>query len=497
MSTKSRPRTARGSKISERVVQFRDAWSCTGAALLALCFFGSSLYIASKRLFWFDEIATVLVARLPSVPTMWDALVGGADLLPLPYYLLVRFSETMFGRGELAARLPSLVAVTIGLLVTFDSARRITNGLHGLIAQTLLMCSFLPFYGYEARPYGILFMFSALLIWSWLSGDRATVRTAAASGLTMFTATLFHYYAILCLVPLAAHDALHLRRPSRSLLATCLGSGFALILLFPQVLVGHHTGGSGNFWARPSLSKLQYIVPDFFPTGMFLASLVILLVVVARHQSAVAPPSDAERLGWYFLLIPFAGYILAVFVTGAFYNRYMIGTLPGVAVAFACLMQRYFGNYRLVPCGVVVLFAAFGIVHLFSKVRNPDRIESFGDQQRATRELIAWENRFLQDGKPYTAVAVGNLVWLEAWFYSRHPERYIAVLERSDSAWALGRYYPLMRFWTLNDLKRHARECAIALSIPGGLQSINDSDNISVTLRMEEPVKIYYVKYLK
>lgn len=468
--------------------------SWAAAFLLALFFFVTSLYIASKRLFWFDEIATVLIARLPNVATMWKVLISGGELLPIPYYVIVRASETIFGRSEMAARLPCALGFAIGLLVTFDCTRRFSDGLHGFIAQAFLTCSFLPFYGYEARPYGLYFMFSALLLWTWLNGRETSKRAILGFGLLVFAATMVHFYAILCLTPLAAHDALRFRRPSLKLVAGCAGAGLALALLFRQILVGRQAGSATNLWSSPSLSRLQFIFSEFFPAGLLLLALIMILVAVVSPRPATAPPaSDAERVGWLFLLIPFAGYVLAVFVTHAFYNRYLIGALPGIALAFACLLYRQFGNERLISYGIAILFACFGLAHEALKARHPELIQSFGDQQGNTKELIGWEDRLLQEGKPYTAVSVGNLVWLEAWYYSKHPERYVAVLESTNRGWPLDRYYSLPHLWTFDEFKRHAHESAFVVSDTGGLQNMIDA-GLKVKVRTANPLEIFYLE---
>ena len=142
-------------------------WSWAAAALLAVFYFATSIYIASHRLFWYDEFFTVHIARLPRWVTIFKALAHGVDSQPPIYYMLVRMSDKLLGHSEVAARLPSTLAMAAGLLITFDCARRLTNGLHGLIALSFLTCSFLPYYGYEARPYALLFMLSALAFWIW------------------------------------------------------------------------------------------------------------------------------------------------------------------------------------------------------------------------------------------------------------------------------------------------------------------------------------------
>ncbi len=101
----------------------------------------SSLWIASHRLFWYQEIFTVLIARLPDLATIWRALSSPVDVMPASYYVLVRLFDRALGPSELAARLPSALALALGLLITFDCMRRLTDNLHALAGLALLSCS--------------------------------------------------------------------------------------------------------------------------------------------------------------------------------------------------------------------------------------------------------------------------------------------------------------------------------------------------------------------
>src|SRR5208337_1857081 len=136
-------------------VSVPNSWSFVAAAVLAVFYLATSIYIASYRLFWFDELFIVRIAQLPSVTAMWQALAHASDTMPPGYHLLMRILGKGFGYREVAMRAPSALAMIAGLLLTFDCARRLTDGLHGLIALSLLTCTFLPYYGYEARSYAI------------------------------------------------------------------------------------------------------------------------------------------------------------------------------------------------------------------------------------------------------------------------------------------------------------------------------------------------------
>ena len=83
----------------------------------------------------------------------------------------------------------------------------------------------------------------------------------------------------------------------------------------------------------------------------------------------------SERLGWFFLLIPLGGYVVATLVTNAFYNRYFIGMLPGVAIAFACALWRHFRQRSSLSMGVILVMSFFGVGHQLSVTARPSSVE--------------------------------------------------------------------------------------------------------------------------
>jgi hypothetical protein len=80
-----------------------------------------------------------------------------------------------------------------------------------LIALSVPTCSILLYYGYEARPYGLYFMLSALALWIWTGASASTRWQAISFGLVMFLGGMIHYYFLLCLVPYALWEVLRWR----------------------------------------------------------------------------------------------------------------------------------------------------------------------------------------------------------------------------------------------------------------------------------------------
>lgn len=483
-----------------------SVWAFIVAALLAVFYFVTSIYIASHRVFWFDELFTLHIARLPSLTAIWSALGNGVDALPPTYYMLVRVFDSLFGPGDVAARLPSALAMVIGLLLIFDCARRLTDGLHGLIALSVATCSFLPYYGYEARSYAIYFMLASLSFWAW-TYDAADRRwPTILFGAAFFAGVCFHYYFAMGLVPYVLWELLRWkpgRRPSAKLIAGIVGSIIPIVLLSPLIL-SFSRKFAGGYWNRPSFNELRAIFSQLFPDGLFLLALIIVWIVLAgsdsEMQKTLQPTPSAEAIGWLFLTIPLAAFVVAEWKTNAFYSRYFIGVLPGVAVAFAFLLWRHFRKTAQLSMGVFVLLAAWGVGQQLTVVRRPDKVEATG-----IRAFLQIQSALQIEGKRYFVFS-GPLLFLEAQQYSDHPEQCVLLLPSDFNQQAragpdpylhqrlelnLSHYYP-MQFWTLDDLRRHQDQAALIEPDENTLKEVYGAGIFAHT-RFADQVKIYYV----
>ena len=453
------------------------AWSLIVAALLAVFYLVTSIVIASHRLLWYDEIFAVTISRLPSLAAIWQAMAHASDLLPPTYYMLIRLFEAPFGPAEVGARLPSALAMVAGMLIVFDCTRRLSDGLHGLIAFAILTCSSLPYYGYEARSYALFFMFAALALWIWIHGGDSK-RSAVLFGVVIFLAVAVHYYAVLCLVPYAAWEvwAGKMRPlPSAKLIAGCIGVLCAAALFFQQIQALR--GLVGDFWATPTTLALAALFSDFFPYGGLLLMLIVLWVALAGNNEgntvveAMAPP---ERLSWLFILIPLTGFVLAKLVTHAFFSRYFMGLLPGIAVASACLLWRNFSSAPKVSLGIAILLLLFGVNQQVGVLQHPERIDPWGGQQTKTRAMMRLEDSTALGQASYIVVPVNGLLGVEGYYYTKHPERYVFLIDPHVNSTGsvlvnLGKESG-MRFWTVDELAAHAHE---ALLIEPSRETLN------------------------
>jgi hypothetical protein len=481
------------------------------AVLLAAFYFATSIYIASHRLFWFDEFFTIRIAQLPSWTMIWTALSHAADSLPPFYYMLVGAFMALFGHSELAARLPSALAMIAGLLLTFDCARRLTDGLHGLIALSVLTCSFLPYYGYEARSYAMYFMFAALGFWLW-TRMASSLRAAVYFGAALLLGVTMHYYAVMCLAPYALWEVLRWkpgRRFSAKLIAGAVGVAVPAALLSPLILSFSRKFSSG-YWNRPSLAELRAIFPQLFPDALLLLALIVVWIVLSsfdQKDDFVQPMEEREAIGWLFLTIPLIGFVLAELGTNAFFSRYFICVLPGVAVAFACLLWRNFRKNWRVAVGIFLLVAGWGMWKQIAVVQHPETVEATG-----IREFLSLEPALRGEGKRYIVFSP-PLIFSEAQYYSSHPDDCILLLPPDFQPQPvppsgmpaapdpylhqrlllnLSQFYP-MQFWQLYNLKAYAPEVALIEPSLDVLEALQRS-GVQVQVRSAAPLRVVYLR---
>jgi mannosyltransferase len=472
------------------------AWSFLVAAFLAAFYFVTSLYISSHRLLWIDEIATVRFARLPSWLAIWKTLSEGAEGMPPTYFMITRIFDNSFGHSEVAIRLPSVLALTAGLLLVFDCARRLTDGLHGLIALSVLICSFLPYYGHEARSYALYFMLSALALWIWIHTRDDKPSAAVLFGVVLFLSVTMHYYALLCLVPYAFWEIWHWkpwRLPSQRMIGGVAGVLCAAVLLWKPIQAQRHQFPP-NFWARPSPDVLPAAYSDLFPDFLFLLALVMLWIAFVGRRDEVLPlppMQSGERIGWFFLFIPLAGYLLSE-ITHVFQLRYLICTLPGVAVAISCCLWRHFHKAWRVSAGVFLILATWGLAKQVIATRDPNRF-----YVSPIKQMLSLENTLRSDGKRYFVVS-NQARYGEALYYSKHSDDYALLLlpsvdpARMHQTTILMQYYP-MRIWTLEDLKKHAHESALLFPFPGLSDALKQA-GIEIDASPSKSSQVVYLK---
>ena len=462
------------------------------ALLLAAFYFVTCLYISAQRLLWFDEILTALITRFPDLHTMRQALSEIAEQTPPLYFMITRVFDRMFQHADIGLRVPSVLAFGAGLLVTFDSARRLTNGLYGLIAMSLAATPFVTYYGYEARSYALYFLLAGLALWLWLFTKADSRIAAVAFGAVFLLGAGIHYYVLVCLVPFAI-TALTERRPFHpKIVGAAIGAMVSLALLYPELASSRTFAKTVSpVWA-PSLPRLVAAYLEFLPNAI-LPLVVIGIVIAARRKPAMhtAPRiSEGERVCWLFLLVPLVAYLLGILVTHLFHDRYIVGAAPGMVVGATCLMWRHCRDSKYLSLALLLASTGSAVGLQARTLWNVHYIEAdSGDYQERTRQILALEDMLSREGKQHV-VLDWDVRYLETWYYSKHRDLYECIT--AEQRWALKKYVPL-RFVSVEQIVANARRTAVIAPSPSLAESLTRA-GLRLSVRVAGPLRVVYLE---
>ena len=303
--------------------------------LFSVCYFLATCFRASRKLFWFDELTTVYVSRLPDMASVWGALKQGADLNPPLFYALTRLSESLFGEGHVAARLPEIVGFWILCLCLYRFVSIRTA----------------YYYGYEARPHGIVLGLGGIALVCWQAAIGSERRAWWLGGLfaALTCAILNHAYGILLIVPLALAELVRslLNRRIDWPVWVAMAASFSGVL--PILILWRGARGGLPSISQPTLTipanSYEYL---FGPAAAVLAvGAILYFVVIYAWPDRQAAGNGEQRLESpevvaliAFLAIPFFAYLLAKLTHAPLFQRYSISAVIGFGCVFGIAAAR-------------------------------------------------------------------------------------------------------------------------------------------------------------
>ncbi len=342
--------------IAERCEQ-RSIWLLS---IFSVLYFPVVVVIAVRKQLENDELFTLNIARLPSLLDVWMALRTGAEQLPPFFYVLTRASLTAFGENNLALRLPAMLGYWVMSLCLFWFVYKRSTALYGLLAMLFALTTGAYYYAFEARPYGLVLGFTGLALLCWQSIIEGKRRWLSMIGLalSMGAAISCHYYAILLFIPFACGEAARIYWHRRLDILCWIAMAASLIpLIFVWPLIQSARSYSTAFWSQPSWSN----IPGFYYFMLMSAVLPLTAtLILAALYTVLMPDSlseDKREAGTVvrlnrpelaaaigFLAIPFIAVATAMFITGAFTDRYALAATLGLGIlvpfAFHSLLRK-------------------------------------------------------------------------------------------------------------------------------------------------------------
>ena len=386
-STVELPSLRRILEVVAAAVRDRSAALAVGGTLVV----GTALRFAVPRGLWLDEATSVTQARM-SYSGMLNNL-RTTDVHPPLYFTVLWGTIRWLGSGEMAVRLPSIIAGSLVIPALYGLAKEAYDRRTGIVAAVIgVAAPIMVWYSQEARMYSMMMLFGLIALWaqvrifkrggrlSWVVYSLATIALVWTQyfGLLQvmvqqaaFVGTLWWRYrrrddvkslaigwSVSSIVILVALAPLVPFAHQQFIVNQTAGRGFGT----PQQ-VGSATALNGNqmgiyaalanviwaVWGYHSNSTMA-VLGALWPAGMLLA-----LVALGRRRQPVTTLLLAA------VLVPgLALFGLGLVKRNLFDIRYLSTAVPVLFVLLARLVTGTLRSVRLVCLATVVLVASLG-----------------------------------------------------------------------------------------------------------------------------------------
>lgn len=342
----------------------------------------ATIWGLGERSVWLDEGFTVMHTRLPTGEffSIVAEREANAVLHSVLVHGLVRVSE-----AEWWLRLPSALAATAAVPVTYLAGRRLFHPRVGAIAAVFLAANgFVVEYGQEGRGYALLLLLAALSTFLFVRALQED-RTGAWVAWTAVSCVMGYAHLFGVLVVAAQVLALLARRglptPWRRL-GWCFGAIVVAHLPLAAFLVAG--GDKGQSEGLPAFTPLRFVgifVRLSGNAGVPLTLLVAIacafgLVVLWRRRAALDEQAWGVLLVTLGIVVPVGAAALVSLVEPLYVARYFVGTIPALALlaAFGLTQVRPRAAALALGAGIVVL----GVVGVGLWHRQPSREDARG-----------------------------------------------------------------------------------------------------------------------
>ena len=319
------------------------------------------------RKFWFDELFTFYIARLPNMATVWKALMDGADLNPPLFFAATKGAMAVFGPGEYAVRIPAMLGffVLCSGLYVFVSNR--AGASFGFVAMLFPMVTGAFIYATEARAYGMMLGCCGVALVAWQRANDVARRTGwlVLLAVSLTAALLTHCYAVLMLVPFGIGALVrdYYRRKIDWGIWFCLVIPSLAVCSYLPLLGAAKSIAVDNSVFRPELFSLSrfyefLLAPAIWP--LFAGAVIVAFAAerIGRKEGGVFPTHEmAAAFG--FLLVPLFAILLAVFVSRIFMLRYGLGAVIGVSILVSAGSSAFTRRSKSVGAALVLLLASW------------------------------------------------------------------------------------------------------------------------------------------
>ena len=363
-------------------------------ALVGLTAAGFLLRLPVPRGIWLDEAISVHQANL-SLSDMMENLQYG-DRHPPLHHIVLWLTVKAIGDGELAVRLPSLIAGTLVIPALFLLGRELYDRRTGLVAAAFGAASpLLIWYAQEARMYAFVTLFGLLSLWTQLRVIRRPTMLAWAAYILATSALLLSHYFGLLLIGVQqliwVGVLLQKRRAGERIRPLALGFAYSLIVLAMQLLplltfaqkqfdstagaAGSPAGTYEGLSFYAVVSNIAWALWGYHPDGTteLLAAgwpllLLLSLLLLGRGGSRQTIILAAAAFSPIVILI-----FVALYDRELFEVRYFLVAVPLLFLVIARLVTGWIRRpaARLAVAGAIVFTLLLGLYDQQTNDGNP------------------------------------------------------------------------------------------------------------------------------
>jgi Dolichyl-phosphate-mannose-protein mannosyltransferase len=355
---------------------------------------GLALRLAVPRGIWLDEAISIHQANL-SLHDMFENLQFG-DRHPPLHHLVLWLTVRVFGDGELAVRLPSLIAGTLVIPALYLLGQELYDRRTGLIAAAFGAASpLLIWYAQEARMYAFVTLFGLLAVWTQLRAIRNPSMWNWAAYILATAALLWSHYFGLLLIGVQqliwVGVLLHRRSTGEPIRALALGFAYSAVVLVMQLVplavfaqkqfdsteaaFGSPAGTYDSLSFYAALSNIAWALWGYHPDGVteLLAAgwpllLLLSLLLLGRGGSRQTIILAVAALTPIVLLLGVALYDRELFEV-----RYFLVAVPLLFLLAARLVTGWIRrpSARLAVTGVILVTLLVGLLDQQTNDDNP------------------------------------------------------------------------------------------------------------------------------
>ena len=393
----------------EAHLQRKSGWYLAAASLV---YFTLTAITSRQRPLWYDELFTYHIAKQPAVADVLHALASGADIHPPLDYVVRHVSMLVLGTGELAFRLPSIVAFWVMCLALRRFVGLRCGALLGMAAFLAPLNTLAYEYACEGRAYALMLSGSAVALAGWQEGAAGRPRRIVSllqMGLGTLTAILCHYYGVLVLIPIAAGEfvrSVRRRGMDWTLSLVAVGALLAGVLLNAPFL-SVQRAQLGTFWGPPSLFQAIESYGWILGPGVLALLGVLLFSAVcvspggtsSREKLRPAPiPGEEWAAAIALIFVPFACWLLARLGPGAFYYRYTLLTVLGVILLAAFVAHGLLASDARLRAALLAAVALAGTYQMIKAWRETAGPNPAAARQAAAQRMLPDDDRPVVEG---------------------------------------------------------------------------------------------------